>query len=744
MKLKLYLQGLNCANCANKIENKINKLDEVKEANLNFSTLALFLELNEEVDKLEYAKKIQALIDSIEDGVTVQLSKLNNGGNNTKCTDGSCTISSDNHKHEHGNNDHKHSGHSHGNTHEGHNHSKTSDKSYSNNKYISLIKDNMLLITGMILFVVGLVIKDNEVISTVIFLLAYVVSGGKVILSALKNIAKGQIFDENFLMLIATVGAFAIGEHAEGVAVMLFYGVGEMLQDYAVNNSRKSISSLMDIRADHANVIRDNNEVSVSPDDVLVDEVILIKPGERVPLDGVIIEGESYLDTSALTGESVPRLVKVDGGIYSGAINISSPIKVKVTKLSSESTVSRILELVENASANKGQTEKFITKFAKVYTPIVVALAVLLAVVPPIVLGNGDFTTWIYRALLFLVVSCPCALVVSIPLGLFAGIGGASKKGILIKGGNYIEALNKIDTIVFDKTGTITKGVFKVSEIKAIGVTKEELLKIAAHGESFSNHPIAKSIMNEYGNKLNKTVLKDYKEIGGQGISVLYNESNLLLGNKRLMDSNNIEAPEVDSIGTIIYVALNNKLLGYIIISDEIKEEAKEAMLALKKQGIKQTIILTGDNQQIGDKVGSIIGATKVYGNLMPQDKVTRLEEIIENAQGKVAFVGDGINDAPVLARADLGIAMGDMGSDAAIEAADVVLMRDDLLSIAQSIKIANKTNKILWQNIIFSILVKVIVMILGSFGFVEMWTAVFADVGVTIIAVLNSYRCMK
>ncbi|MEG0297783.1 MAG: heavy metal translocating P-type ATPase [Clostridium sp.] len=744
MKLKLYLQGLNCANCANKIENKINKLDEVKEANLNFSTLALFLELNEEVDKLEYAKKIQALIDSIEDGVTVQLSKPNNGGNKTKCTDGSCTISSDNHQHEHGNNDHKHSGHSHGNTHEGHNHSKTSDKSYSNNKYVSLIKDNMLLITGMILFVVGLVIKDNEVISTVIFLLAYIVSGGKVILSALKNIAKGQIFDENSLMLIATVGAFAIGEHAEGVAVMLFYGVGEMLQDYAVNNSRKSISSLMDIRADHANVIRDNNEVSVSPEDVLVDEMILIKPGERVPLDGVIIEGESYLDTSALTGESVPRLVKVDGGIYSGAINISSPIKVKVTKLSSESTVSRILELVENASANKGQTEKFITKFAKVYTPIVVALAVLLAVVPPIVLGNGDFTTWIYRALLFLVVSCPCALVVSIPLGLFAGIGGASKKGILIKGGNYIEALNKIDTIVFDKTGTITKGVFKVSEIKAIGVTKEELLKIAAHGESFSNHPIAKSIMNGYGNKVDKTVLKDYKELGGQGISVIYNESNLLLGNKRLMDSNNIEAPEVDSIGTIIYVALNNNLLGYIIISDEIKEEAKEAMLELKKQGIKQVIILTGDNQQIGDKVGSIVGATKVYGNLMPQDKVTRLEEIIESSQGKVAFVGDGINDAPVLARADIGIAMGDMGSDAAIEAADVVLMRDDLLSISQSIKIANKTNKILWQNIIFSILVKVIVMILGSFGFVEIWTAVFADVGVTIIAVLNSYRCMK
>lgn len=742
MKLKLYLQGLNCANCANKIENKINKLDEVKQANLNFSTLALFLELNEDVDKLEYVKKIQALIDSIEDGVTVQLNKPNDGVNKSKCTSGSCSVSHENHKH----GEHSENGNSHGDnhTHEGHNHNESNNKSSNDNKYVALIKDNIMLITGMILFIIGLAIKDNEAISTVIFLVAYLVSGGKVILAALKNIAKGQIFDENFLMLIATVGAFAIGEHAEGVAVMLFYGVGEMLQDYAVNNSRKSISSLMDIRADHANVIRDNNEISVSPEDVLVDEVILIKPGERVPLDGIIIEGESYLDTSALTGESVPRLVKVDGGIYSGAINISSPIKVKVTKLSSESTVSRILELVENASANKGQTEKFITKFAKVYTPIVVALAVLLAVVPPIVLGNGDFTTWIYRALLFLVVSCPCALVVSIPLGLFAGIGGASKKGILIKGGNYIEALNKIDTIVFDKTGTITKGVFKVSEINAIGIRNEELLKIAAHGESFSNHPIAKSIINEYGNKVDKTVLKDYKEIGGQGISVIYNESNLLLGNKRLMDLNNIEAPEVDSIGTIIYVALDNKLLGYIIISDEIKEEAKEAIIELKKQGIKQTIILTGDNQQIGDKVGSIVGATKVYGNLMPQDKVTRLEEIIENAQGKVAFVGDGINDAPVIARADLGIAMGDMGSDAAIEAADVVLMRDDLLSISQSIKIANKTNKILWQNIIFSILVKVLVMILGSFGFVDMWTAVFADVGVTIIAVLNSYRCMK
>ena len=723
MKLKLYLQGLNCANCANKIEAKINKLDEVKEANLNFSTLALIIELYEEVDKEEFKEKIQKLIDSIEDGVTVQTNKPS--VNTKKCTSEGCKVSEGEHHH--------------GHNHQGHNHGDVSDGSIK-----SLLKENIPLILGIILFVVGITLRDKGNISLIVFLGAYVVSGYKIIITALKNIAKGQIFDENFLMLVATVGAFIIGEHAEGVAVLLFYGVGEVLQDYAVSNSRKSISSLMDIRSDHANVIRDEKEVTVSPEDVKVDEIILIKAGERVPLDGVVIEGSSYLDTSALTGESVPRLVKETENILSGSINTSSPIKVKVTKIASESTVSRILELVENASANKGKTEKFITKFAKVYTPIVVGLAVLLAIIPPLVLGDGSFSIWIYRALLFLVVSCPCALVVSIPLGLFAGIGGASKKGILIKGGNYIEALNKVDTIVFDKTGTITKGIFKVSKIKAINCDKEELLKLAAHGESFSNHPIAKSIMNEFNREIDKTILSDYKEIGGQGISVLYDNKSLLLGNSRLMETNNIEVSEIDTIGTIIHVALDKKYLGYIIISDEIKDEAKEAMRALKSQGIKQTIILTGDNQIIGDKVAEIVGASKVYGNLMPQDKVSIIEEIISKSEGKVAFVGDGINDAPVLARADLGIAMGDMGSDAAIEAADIVLMRDNLMSISEVINTARKTNKILWQNIIFAIVIKIGFMILGSLGFATMWEAVFADVGVTIIAVLNSYRCMK
>lgn len=713
MKLKFYLQGLNCANCANKIEVKINKLEEVNEANLNFSTLGLTIDLKVDVDKEDYKDKIQKLIDSIEDGVTVEFNKVEVSKN--KCNKSSCSIDSKNHLQ--------------------HN---------TKNNMLSLFKDNLLLVIGIVLFFIGLAVKDDKAIGTIIFLLAYLVSGYKVITSALKNISKGQIFDENFLMLIATVGAFSIGEHAEGVAVMIFYGVGEMLQDYAVRNSRKSISALMDIRADYANVIRNNTEIKLSPEEVSKGEIILIKPGERVPLDGVITEGKSYLDTSALTGESVPRLIKEGEPIYSGVINTSSPIKVKVTKVSSESTVSRILELVENASANKGQTEKFITKFAKVYTPIVVVLALMLAIIPPVVLGDGSFSTWLYRALLFLVVSCPCALVVSIPLGLFAGIGGASKNGILIKGGNYIEALSKIDTIVFDKTGTITKGIFKVSQIKAINTSEEELIEYAAYGESFSNHPIAKSILSEYKGNIDKSVLSDYKEIGGEGISLLYKGKKLLLGNKRLMGNNNIDVEEVDSIGTLIYVALENKLMGYIVISDEIKKEAKEALKELKNQGIKETIILTGDNDIVANKVAKEVEATKVFANLMPQDKVTKLEEIIKNSNGKVAFVGDGINDAPVLARADLGIAMGDMGSDAAIEASDVVLMRDNLLSIVQAIKISRKTNKILWQNIIFSILIKVLVMILGSFGLATMWEAVFADVGVTIIAVLNSYRCMK
>ena len=547
-------------------------------------------------------------------------------------------------------------------------------------------------------------------------------------------------------MTVATIGAFSISEYPEAVAVMLFYEIGETIQGYAVNKSRSSISSLMDIRADYANIIIDGKEKKVSPETVKVEDIILVKPGEKIPLDGIVVEGESFVDTSALTGESVPRKIAVNDEILSGGINTNGVLKVKVTKKFGESTVSRILEMVENAANKKANTEKFITKFAKVYTPIVVALAILIAVVPSIFIKDALFSTWLYRALVFLVVSCPCALVVSVPLGFFAGIGGASKKGVLVKGSNYLELLKDLETVVFDKTGTLTEGVFTVTEINTNDIQKEKLIEVAAMAESFSNHPIAISIIKEYGKEIDKEVIEEYEEIAGHGIKAVINNEEILIGNAKLMNQFNISYNEVDSIGTVVYCAINGEFKGSIVISDKIKENADEALMNLKAAGVKKTVMLTGDNKKTAEKVGEKVNIDEVHSELLPLGKVKEVEKLLKasNKNGRLAFVGDGVNDAPVLARADIGIAMGGIGSDAAIEAADVVLMKDDINALVDAINVSKKTNKILWQNIIFALGVKVIVMVLGTFGIANMWTAVFADVGVTIIAIINSTRCFR
>ena len=730
MEFKLVLSGLNCANCASKIEAKVNKINGIKNASLNFSTTVLTVEIHEEREKNSIVNEIKLIVKKLEPHVKV-IEKLDNkviDSNEAKCTSSCCSNSKyENHEEEH-----------HGHTHE---------IKENNNGFLGYVKDNLLLIIGAIVYVIALAYKSNEnLLSFMLFGISYLIIGGEVILSAIKNILRGEIFDENFLMSIATIGAFFIGEYPEAVAVMLFYQIGEVFQGYAVNKSRKSISSLMDIRADYANVLRDGKEVKVSPEEVFIGESIIVKPGERVPLDGIILEGTSFIDTSALTGESVPREVTIGNEILSGSINNNGVLKVKVYKEFRESTVARILELVENASNKKAPTEKFITKFAKVYTPIVVAIAVLVAIIPPIIIKDATFSEWIYKALSILVVSCPCALVVSIPLGFFSGIGAASKKGILVKGGNYLEALKDSEVVVFDKTGSLTKGVFEVTEINAKNITKDELLEITAMGEIHSNHPIAVSIAKAYGKDINKDEIKDYKEISGHGIEVTIREDDVLLGNSKLMEMNNINYDNIDSIGTIVHVAINGEYKGNIVISDEIKENVKEALSELKDVGIKNTIMLTGDNKNVADKVAKDIGIDEVYSELLPGDKVSKIEDILskKNSKGKVLFVGDGINDAPVLARADIGVAMGGIGSDAAIEAADVVLMKDKIEEISEAIRVSRRTNKILWQNIIFSLGVKVIVMFLVVLGLTNMWAAVFADVGVTLIAVLNSMRIIR
>lgn len=692
-ELQLTLEGLNCANCARKIEEKVGKMEGVKESNLNFTTTTLNVKLERKVKEEHAINEIKKIVEALEPHVKVE--------------------------------------------------KKVSGKT---NVQRAKFEVKPTLIIGTILYLIAVIGDFKGALALILFVASYLLIGGKVVLTAIKNIARGQLFDENFLMTVATIGAFSISEYPEAVAVMLFYEIGETIQGYAVNKSRSSISSLMDIRADYANLIINGKEKKVSPETVKVEDVILVKPGEKVPLDGVVIEGESFIDTSALTGESVPRKIVPNDEILSGGINTSGLLKVKVTKKFGESTVSRILEMVENAASKKADTEKFITKFAKVYTPIVVVLAILIAVIPSIFIKDALFSTWLYRALVFLVVSCPCALVVSVPLGFFAGIGGASKKGVLVKGSNYLELLKDLETVVFDKTGTLTEGVFSVTEINTNGIDKEKLIEVAAMAESFSNHPIAISIIKEYGKEIDKEVIKEYKEISGRGIKAVINNEEVLVGNSKLMNEFNILYNEVDSIGTVVYCAINGEFKGSIVISDKIKENAVEALINLKKAGVKKTVMLTGDNKKTAYKVGEKINIDEVHSELLPLDKVREVEELLKrsNKNGKLAFVGDGVNDAPVLARADIGIAMGGIGSDAAIEAADIVLMKDDINALVDAINVSKKTNKILWQNIVFALGIKILVMVLGTFGIANMWTAVFADVGVTIIAIINSTRCFR
>lgn len=612
--------------------------------------------------------------------------------------------------------------------------------------------------TGAFFFMIGFFPSfDDKIISLfpninpnlillIIYLTAYLIVGGDVVLKAFRNILKGQIFDENFLMSLATIGAFIIGEYPEGVAVMLFYQIGELFQDYAINKSRKSIADLMDIRPDYANVVRNGETIKVDPDEVNIGEEIIVKPGEKIALDGKIIDGYSVIDTSALTGESLPREVSPGDDILSGCVNMSGLIRIKVSKEFGESTVSKILDLVENASSKKSESEKFITKFAKYYTPIVVIIAILLAIIPPLVLKDATFNDWIYRALVFLVISCPCALVISIPLGFFGGIGGASAHGVLVKGSNYLEALSKTEMIVFDKTGTLTKGVFKVTEIVTKNISKEKLLEIAAYAESYSTHPISISLQNAYGKNIDNSKISDVEEIPGHGVKAIVEDKVVLAGNNKLMKKMSIEYSTDEVIGTVVHIAMDGDYKGYIVISDEIKLDSKIAIKNLKNLGIKKTIMLTGDSKVVGEKVANELGLDLVYTELLPADKVQKVEELLKekSKKGSLSFVGDGINDAPVLARADVGIAMGGLGSDAAIEAADIVIMDDEPSKIATTIKIAKKTLSIVKQNIFFALVVKFIVLILGAGGISTMWEAIFADVGVSVLAILNAMRAMN
>lgn len=601
-------------------------------------------------------------------------------------------------------------------------------------------KDFIKLIISIIFTTVAFFIKEHW-IRVALFLIGYLSIGYEVIFEALKNVRK-KTFGEEFLMSIASIGAFTIGEYPEAIAVMLFFQVGEMFEEYAEDRSKKSIESLMNLKPDTANVKEKEKIVTKAPEKVKIGDIILVTPGERVPLDGIVVSGEALIDTSALTGESVPRAVKVNSEILSGVIDTNGVLEIKVTKEFQESTLSKILNLVENAGEKKAHTEKFITKFARIYTPIVILLAVLILAFPTIILKQ-DLNTWLYRALSFLVVSCPCALVVSVPLSFFGGIGGASRRGILVKGSNYLELLSKLETIVFDKTGTLTKGNFKVQNVEAIE-EKDELLKIAAYVESFSNHPIAKSILESYGKEINKQEVTEYEEISGNGVTANIKGQKVHLGNSKLMSKIGIEIEESKTASTIVYIAIDRQYAGKIEISDEIKEDSTKAIEKLKNQGIKKIVMLTGDRKQVGEEVAKKLKIDKVYTELLPTDKVEKLQKILDKKKGKVAFVGDGLNDAPALAMADIGIAMGGYGTDAAIEAADIVIMTDEPLKICEAINVARKTMKISKENIVFAISLKLIALLLVFFGVATMWEAVFADVGVTVLATLNSLRTLK
>ena len=692
---KYTLKNLDCASCASKIEDNLTKLGEVKFVTVNFANSTMTID----TDNIE---KVKSKIKEIEPEVEVE----------------------DSDKRE----------------------KIVSTSELAENKW-TIIK----AISGLLLLIAGMVFEDEihntpfHIAEYLVFVTGYLIVGWKVISSAVKNILRGQFFDEQFLMTIATLGAFAIDQMPEAVAVMLFYVVGELFQDIAVNRSRKSIKALLEIKPEYANLVVDGESTRVSPESIKVGDTIIVKAGEKIPLDGEVIDGSSFVDTSALTGESVPRKVKDKDAVLSGTINQTGVLTIKVTKLFSESSVSKILELVENASSKKAETEKFITTFAKYYTPVVVVSALLLAILPPLLVSGQTFSEWIYRALVVLVISCPCALVISIPLGYFGGIGSASRKGILVKGSNFLDALTQVKTVVFDKTGTLTKGEFIVSEVvTSNGFTKEEILEYAAYAETNSNHPVAKSISDAFGKDTDSKRIKQVDEISGHGIKAVIDGKTVLAGNDKLLHKENIEHPVCNVEGTVVHVAIDKVYMGYIIISDTLKDDAIEAIEKLKAKNI-QTVMLTGDNQFAAAAFAKKLGIDKYFYELLPEDKVKHIETLMEESKGgKVAFVGDGINDAPVIARADIGIAMGALGSDAAIETADVVLMTDSPSKVSIAIDVAKRTRKIVWQNILFAMGVKLIFIVLGVFGIATMWEAVFGDMGVALIAVFNAIRILK
>ncbi|SKA87941.1 Cd2+/Zn2+-exporting ATPase [Caloramator quimbayensis] len=700
-KKELILEGLCCANCASKIEDKVKKISGIEEVSLDFISRKLNFKIKEKSSSDRVIGEIKNIVNEIEPDVRV----LDKAAENPKSK-------------------------------------------------ISMFKDNknelIKIFLSIIIYASAFALKGNKNLQFVVYLIVYILIGSKVLLKAVKNIFRGQVFDENFLMAIATIGAFSIGQYPEGVAVMLLYEIGEFFQELAVERSRKSIASLMDIRPDYANVNRNNKLERVSPNDVKIGEIIIVKPGEKIPLDGRVVYGKSFVDTSSLTGESLLRNVDEGDRVLSGFVNKNGMLMIEVESEYSNSTVSKILEMAENAASKKAKTEMFITKFARYYTPIVVITAVFLAVLPPL-LTSMDFKVWFYRALIFLVISCPCALVISIPLSFFAGIGAASKNGVLIKGSNYLEALNFVDTIIFDKTGTLTEGTFKVTKINTFNqASKDEVLKYAAYAESYSNHPIAKSILQYYADDIDKTQIKEFEEIQGYGIKSKIFDREVLVGNIKLLknvfgDNNDYNNIKEEKSGTIIYVAVDGRYIGNIIIRDEEKKDSKNTIISLKNRGIK-TVMLTGDGRNAAESVKKNLDIDECYFELLPNEKIEKLELIKEriDKDKKVVFVGDGVNDAPVLARADIGIAMGALGSDAAIEASDIVIMDDNPIKILTALKIAEKTKSIVWQNIIFALGVKVVLLVLGAFGMANMWEAVFGDVGVALIAIFNSLRAMK
>lgn len=690
---KLIMEGLDCANCALKIENSVKDIDIVKDASVNFSNKTMVIESDEDMDTV--IKKVREVVNRVEPDVTL---------------------------HEK-------------------NHEKIVDNGMMDEE---LRREVVRLLLGVIPFILALFSKSTGWIKLSLYLLSYIIIGINVLKKAIMNISRGQIFDENFLMGIATIGAFLIGEYPEGVAVLLFYEVGELFQDMAVHRSRRSIAELMDIRPDFANLKMGDEIMQVSPMEVEPGDIIIIRPGEKVPLDGYVLEGQSSMDTSALTGESMPRDVKAGDEVLGGFINSGGLLQVEVTKPFGQSTVSKILDLVENAGSKKAPTENFITRFARYYTPVVVFAALAMAVLPPLVVAGESFSDWIYRALVFLVVSCPCALVISIPLGFFGGIGGASRRGILVKGGNYLEAMTEIDTVVFDKTGTLTKGVFGVTEVNPAGeMSREDLLYYGAIAESHSTHPIAASIIKAYGGDVDANKIEEYREIAGHGVIAKIQGHEILAGNQGLLELYGITHEKVDALGTVVYIAVDGHYGGNIIVSDEVKEDSQKTIEGLRALGVKNLVMLTGDAQEVGERVADELGLDEVYAQLLPHEKVGKLESLEEkkSSKGKLAFVGDGINDAPVLARADVGIAMGGLGSDAAIEAADVVLMTDEPHKLVEAIEISRRTKRIVWQNIALALAVKGVVLLMGAMGIATMWEAVFADVGVALIAVLNSMR---